>query len=277
MARITVSNTDYESTTNSEYHSESQSQSQSQNQSSTKKVLDSKLRDQILAGLMGYMTDEEIYAYAENLLQPQRDAEKEAAQQKYDTSRLSGEQEIESLAAELTRSIEEQRRSYTQSAADVQTAALARGMGRSSYMLDTLANEGDRLARVVRELTQENERRNEQVRDQLALSAQHNAQTQGRLEADYAKNLAAKVQELKESQRKEYNQNYLAAVNASMGSSTAGSSSTTGSSTSTTTGQSHTQGSSSTVTKSYSTGGGSSKSSSQVDAVSGAAQSVKYR
>ena len=277
MARITVSNTDYESTTNSEYHSESQSQSQSQNQSSTKKVLDSKLRDQILAGLMGYMTDEEIYAYAENLLQPQRDAEKEAAQQKYDTSRLSGEQEIESLAAELTRSIEEQRRSYTQSAADVQTAALARGMGRSSYMLDTLANEGDRLARVVRELTQENERGNEQVRDQLALSAQHNAQTQGRLEADYAKNLAAKVQELKESQRKEYNQNYLAAVNASMGSSTAGSSSTTGSSTSTTTGQSHTQGSSSTVTKSYSTGGGSSKSSSQVDAVSGAAQSVKYR
>jgi len=277
MARVTVSNTDYESTTNSEYHSESQSQSQSQNQSATKKVLDSKLRDQILAGLMGYMTDEEIYAYAENLLQPQRDAEKEAAQQKYDASRLSGEQEIESLAAELTRSIEEQRRSYTQSAADVQTAALARGMGRSSYMLDTLANEGDRLARVVRELTQENERRNEQVRDQMALSAQHNAQTQGRLEADYAKNLAAKVQELKESQRKEYNQSYLAAVNASMGSSTAGSSSTTGSSTSTTTGQSHTQGSSSTVTKSYSTGGGSSKSSSQVDAISGAAQSVKYR
>ena len=182
-----------------------------------------------------------------------------------------------SLAAELSKSIEEQRRSYTQSAADVQTAALARGMGRSSYMLDTLANEGDRLARAVQELTQDSERRSAQVREQMALSAQQNAQTQGRLETDYARNLAAKVQELKESQRREYNQNYLAAISASMGSSTSGSSSTTGSSTSTTTGKSHTQGSSSTVTRSYNTGGGSTKSSSQVDAVSGAAQSVKYR
>lgn len=277
MARVTVSNTDYESTTNSEYHSESESQSQSQSQSTTQKVLDTKLRDQILAGLMGYMTDEEIQRYAENLLQPQRDAEKEAAQQKYEISRLNGEQEIESLAAELARSIEEQQRSYARSAADVQTAALARGMGRSSYMLDVLANEGDRLARAVRELTQDNERANSQVREEMALSAQQNAQTQGRLEADYAKQLAAKVQELRESQRKEYNQNYLSAVNASMGSSTNSSGSTTGSSTSTTTGHSHTDGSSTTVTKSYSTGGSSRQSASQVDTISGAAQSVKYR
>ena len=277
MARVTVSNTDYESTTNSEYHSESESQSQSQSQSTTQKVLDTKLRDQILAGLMGYMTDEEIQRYAENLLQPQRDAEKEAAQQKYEISRLNGEQEIESLAAELARSIEEQQRSYARSAADVQTAALARGMGRSSYMLDVLANEGDRLARAVRELTQDNERANAQVREEMALSAQQNAQTQGRLEADYAKQLAAKVQELRESQSKEYNQNYLSAVNASMGSSTNSSGSTTGSSTSTTTGHSHTDGSSTTVTKSYSTGGSSRQSVSQVDTISGAAQSVKYR
>ena len=276
MARITVSQSSHESTTKSQYHSESKSESQSKSQSSTKKVLDEKLRDEILSGLMGYMTDEEIDAYAENLLQPQRDAELEAAQQKYETTQLQGRQEIEDLAAELTRSIDEQRRSYARSAADVQTAALARGMGRSSYTLDVLANEGDRMARAVRELTQENERSNAQIRARMAQAEQHNIQTMGRLNTNYAAQLAAKVQELKESQRKEYNQNYLSAVSGSLGTSTSGQSSTAGSSVSDTNGLSHTEGSSSTVTKSYSTGG-SRKSTSQVDAVSGAAQSTKYR
>lgn len=281
MARITVSDRAYGSTTRSQYHSESKSESQSRNQSETKKVLDEKLRDEILSGLMGYMTDAEIDAYAENLLRPQRDAQLEAAQQQYETARLQGEQEIENLAAELGRSIEEQRRSYARSAADVQTAALARGMGRSSYTLDTLANEGDRMARAVRELTQENERKNAQIRKQMAQAQQQNTQTMGRLNTDYAAQLAAKVQELKQSQRKEYNQNYLTAISGSMGSSTSGQSSTTGSSMSDTTGISQTEGSSKTVTKSYSASSGSNKSSknsaAQVDAISGAAQSTKYR
>ena len=273
MARITVSESEHESTTQSQYHSESKSESQS----STHKVLDEKLRDQILSGLMGYMTDEEIDAYAENLLRPQWNAQLEAAKQKYETDRMLGEQEIQDLAAQLSRSIEDQRRSYAQSAADIQTAALARGMGRSSYMLDTLANEGDRLARAVRDLTQENERNSEQIRKQMAQAAQQNTQTIGRLNTDYAAQLAAKVQELKDSRRKEYNQNYLTAISGSMGSSTSGQSSTTGSSVSDTTGSSHTEGSSTTTTRSYSSGGSSKKGSAQVDAVSSAAQSTKYR
>lgn len=277
MARITESHTEYESTTNSKYHSESTNKSESQSQSATHKVLDEALRDKILSGLMGYMTDEEIDAYAENLLAPQHSAELEAAQQKYDTAKLTGEQEIESLAAELARNIAAQKRSYAQSAADVQTASMARGMGRSSYTLETLANTGDRLSRAVKELTDANGQKTAQARAQMALAAQQNAQTQGRLNADYAKALAAKVQELKETQRKEYNQNYLTAVSGSMGSATSGTSSTQGSTTSDTTGTSHTQGSSSTVSKSYSTGGGKKKSNDQVDAISSAAPSVKYR
>ena len=277
MARVTQSSTNYSSTTNSQSHSEGTSRSESQSQSSTRKVLDEALRDRILEGLMGYMTDEEIDAYAENLLAPQRDAALEAAQQKYDAARLTSEQEIEGLATELARSIEAQQRSYAQSAADVQTAALARGMGRSSYTLETLANTGDRLARAVKELTDANEQKTARTRAQMALAAQQNAQTQGRVNADYARELAAKVQELRDSRRKEYNQSYLTAVSGSMGSATSGTSSTQGSSTSDTTGTSSTQGSSTTVTTSKSTGGGSKKSSDQVDAVSGAAQSVKYR
>ncbi len=277
MARITISNSTHESTTTSESHSKSKSESQSQSQSTTKKVLDEKLRDEILSGLLGYMTDEEIDAYAENLLRPQRDAQLEAAKQKYETERLLGEQEIENLAAELNASIDKQRRSYAQSSADVQTAALARGMGRSSYTLDALAAEGDKMARAIRDLTQENERKNAQIRAQMAQAARHNTQTAGRVNTDYAAQLAAKVQELRESQRKEYNQNYLTAVSGSMGTSTSGQSSTQKTGTTDTTGISHTQGSSSTVTKAYGTGGGSKSSDTQVDAISGAAKSVKYR
>ena len=278
MARITVSNSEHESTTKSQSHSESKSESQSQSRSETKKVLDTALRDQILSGLMGYMTDEEIDAYAKNLLRPQLEAQVEASQQKYETQKLLGEQEIEDLAAQLTESIDAQKRSYAQSMADVQTAALARGMGRSSYTLEMLANEGDRLAHAVRGLTEENERKSEQVRRQMAQAAQQNTQTQGRLNTDYAAQLAAKIQEIRDSQRKEYNQNYLTAISGSMGTSTTGQNSTKGSSTSDTTGISQTEGSRSTVTKSYSTGGGSrSTGSTQVDAISGAAKSVKYR
>ncbi|MGN0992136.1 MAG: hypothetical protein ACI4O4_11830 [Candidatus Ventricola sp.] len=252
MARITESFTEHQSTTTSKSHSETASKSDSQSQSTTSKVLDEALRDRILSGLMGYMTDEEIDAYAENLLAPQRDAEMEAVQQKYDTAKLTGEQELESLASELTKSIAEQKRSYARSAADVQTAALARGMGRSSYALETLANTGDRLSRAVKELTDDHAQKTAQAREQMALSAQQNAQTQGRINTDYARALAAKVQELKENRRSAYNQNYLTAVSGSMGSATSGTSSTQGSATTDTTSTSHTEGTSSTVTRTYS-------------------------
>ena len=86
----------------------------------------------------------------------------------------------------------------------------------------------------------------------MALSAQQNAQTQGRINTDYARALAAKVQELKENRRSAYNQNYLTAVSGSMGSATSGTSSTQGSATTDTTGTSHTEGTSSTVTRTYS-------------------------
>lgn len=278
MGRTTISHTTSHSTTKSESQSKTQSQAKSQSQSTTKKVLDEKLRDQILAGLRGYMTDEEIDAYARNLLEPQHSAEMEAAQQAYDTKKLMREQEIEDLAAALKQDVEQQEKAYRQSAAGVETAALARGMGRSSYTLDKLAQQGTLLAEAVERLTGESERKRGQIQAQITQAGEQRANTQGRLQTDYAKTLAAKVQELRDSQRKQYNADYLSAVNASMGSQTTGESSTKGSSTTDTKGFSETHGSSTTVTTSGGGGGGGSrKSSDQVDAVSGAAPSVKNR
>ena len=80
----------------------SSSTSKTNSQSTTKNVLDTALRDVILSGLRGYMTDEEISAYAENLLRPTLNAGLEASQQNYEASKLGYEQEIENLATQLT-------------------------------------------------------------------------------------------------------------------------------------------------------------------------------
>lgn len=255
-----------QSTSNSRQDSTSQSSSTSQ--STSKNVLDKELMNQILSGLMGNMTDEQITQFAENLLRPQLNAGLEEAQQNYETTKLSKEQEIENLAANLTRSIDEQNAAYRRSAANVETAALNRGMGRSSYTMQTLANQGDALAKAVQQLTEDSGRRSQQIQNQITQAAQQNSRTQGRLNSDYASQLAAKVQELKENQRKEWNSNYLTAISSAMGQQTTGSQTSIGSQqttgsqqtlgTSETTGESSTESSGTSVSTTTSRGGGSS-------------------
>ena len=295
----TISTTTSTGRSGSQMHSESRNRSESQSLSQTRKVLDEQMRDRILAGLMGRMTDEEVEAYAQNLLRPTLNAGLEAAQQQYETTRLGKEQEIERLASALRESIEQQDRAYARSAANVQTAALARGMGRSSYTLQALVGQEQARAQAVERLTKENGERKAQLQGQITQAAQQKAQTQGRLNTDYASALAAKVQELKEQQRRDWNSQYLTAVSASLGTQTTGTTSTTGSAATDTTGSTTTSGKSTTVTQdgvgssdksSQSSGGGSgtrtgaqsgkkpdTKISDQVDAVSSAAPSVRYR
>ena len=276
---MSSSSSSYSSTSTTKGSSTTQNQSTGISQSTTQKVLDEKLRDEILAGLLGYMTDEEIDVYAENMLRPTLDAELEAAQHKYDTARLGREQEIEGLAAALARGIAEQERIHAKNAAGVQTAALARGMGRSSYTLQALANEAKEHARIVGEMTEESDRKRG---EQITLAGDQNAKTQARLNADYAKALAAKVQELQEKRRNDYNSHYLSAVSGSMGSATSGTSSSTGKSETASSSTTQTKGTTSSSSSSSSSSGSSSKSSSSqknediVDAVSGAAPKPYY-
>lgn len=272
-----ITETDTSSKSDSKSKEHSQSQSRSDSQSTTKKLLDSDLMNQILGGLVRNMTDEEINQFAENLLRPQLNAALEESQQNYETTKLSKEQELENLAASLTRAIDEQNTAYRKSAANVETAALSRGMGRSSYTLQTLANQGDALAKAVRQLTDENTRQSGQIQQQITQAAQQNSQTQGRLNTDFASQLAAKVQELKENQRKEWNSNYLTAISAAMGQQTTGSQQTSG--TTDTTGEQHTEGSSHSTSVTYTNrgGGGKKNKSGDIDAVTSAAPSAKRR
>lgn len=240
-----MANTKTTKTTESTTRKKSSTQGASSSTSVTRNVLDTALRDELLAGLAGMMTDEQLEAYARSLLDPKLSADREGAQQTYEAARLAGEQEMDDLAAALQQAIAAQRGAYRQSMADVETAALARGMGRSSYTLQTLANQGEALAQAVRDLTEESGRKQAQVRDRVAQAAQQNARTQARLDSDYAANLAAKLQELRNDQRREYNQHYMTATSAALGrqTDTAGTSSqqTTGQQTTSSTGTTKTQ------------------------------------
>lgn len=193
-----------------------QSVSQSTGQSTTQHVLDWAMMQAILSGLGAQMTDAQIDAYAENLLRPQLEAALQSSRQQYDAARLGGEQELENIAAALAQSIGAQNSAYQRSMADVETAALARGMGRSSYTLQTLANQGEALAQSVRALTAQSERQSAQVQKRLAQAAQQLAATQGRLRENYAASLAAKTQELRNQRTQQQNANYLTAISGAM-------------------------------------------------------------
>ena len=157
------------SSTKSQSHSASASQSEKRSESTSSKYLDEKLRDEILSGLIGQMTDEEIAAYAEGLLRPQLNAALEASQHEYETAKLAREQEIENLAVSLASAIAAQQGAYSQAMADTQNAALARGMGRSSYVMENLAGHGSALASSVRSLTEENQRLRSQIQQRDVL------------------------------------------------------------------------------------------------------------
>lgn len=201
-----------------------QGTSTTKTQSTTQKVLDQELLRAILSGLGQPMTDKEIGDYAKALLEPQLRAELEAAEQTYETKRLSKEQQEAELAASLARAMAAEQSAYRQSIADVETAALKRGMGRSSYTMSTLANRGAGLAEAIRLLTDEDTRARQKLEQQLALAAQQKTQTTNRLNTDYAVNMAAKIRELRQAQQERQNNQYMSAVSAAMGSQSSGSS-----------------------------------------------------
>lgn len=207
----------------------SESTSTTKQEGLTSGVLDAELLNQILSGLSRQMTNKEIEAYADSLLRPQLNAGLEAARHNLEATKLGLEQEKDTLAAQLAREIMEQNNAYAKSAADVQTAALARGMGRSSYTMQTLAGQGNALAEAVRQLTSENTRQTAQLQDRITQAEQQAAQTENRLNADFAANLAAKIQEIRQNQQASRDSAYMTAVSASMGTKSASTGTTTGS------------------------------------------------
>ena len=226
------------------------SQSQ-QSQSITQAVINSELLAQILAGLKdaGYTqkTTDELMKIAEDYYLPQYNAEIEAEKQAQAVKDMSYTQQLENLQSAYGKNINVQNAAYDKSRAALETGALARGMGRSSYTMATLAGNDQARSAALAQLADDYLQNVRQVTDEQTLSAAQSAETIGRLNADKATNITNKLRELADTEYQKYitgvnqqNANYLAAVQAAMGQMTTGQ--TTGTSktseTSNTTGQS---------------------------------------
>ena len=208
------------------------SQSQ-QSQSITQAVINSELLAQILEGLQdaGYTqkTTDELMKIAEDYYLPQYNAEIEAEKQAQAVKDMSYTQQLENLQSAYGKNIDVQNAAYDKSRAALETGALARGMGRSSYTMATLAGNDQARSAALAQLADDYLQNVRQVTDEQALSSAQSAETIGRLNADKATNITNKLRELADAEYQKYitgvnqqNANYLAAVQAAMGQMTTG-------------------------------------------------------
>ena len=208
------------------------SQSQ-QSQSITQAVINSELLAQILEGLQdaGYTqkTTDELMKIAEDYYLPKENAEIEAEKQAQAVKDMSYTQQLENLQSAYGKNIDVQNAAYDKSRAALETGALARGMGRSSYTMATLAGNDQARSAALAQLADDYLQNVRQVTDEQALSSAQSAETIGRLNADKATNITNKLRELADAEYQKYitgvnqqNANYLAAVQAAMGQMTTG-------------------------------------------------------
>ena len=233
MAKNSTVTTTTQSSSTTQGTSGSQSQGQSSSQQSTQKVVNQELLSQLLAGLadMGYTprSEEELRQAAENRYNPLYNAEVEAAKQKQQQTDLALSQQLDDLLSGITRQKDTQNATFDKARAGIETGALARGMGRSSYTMSTLSNNDIARAKALNQIDEDANRQTGQLGTQRTQLSQQLAETLGRLSTDKETNISNYLQELydQEYQRQmaanqAKNQNYLTAVDLSMGSQTNG-------------------------------------------------------
>lgn len=237
MARNSTVTTKSSATSTSQSTGGSRQQSQSKSQQTSQRVVDQKLLSQILAGLAdeGYTprTEAQLQQAAQDRYEPIYNAEVEAAKQLHEKSDLALSQQLDEVLSGIERQKQTQNAAYDRARANIETAALGRGMGRSSYTTSTLANNDIARARALESIDTEASRKANQIAQQRAQLAGQLSQTLGRLSTDRAKKVTSYLQDLydqeysrRKSAAEAQNQNYLTAMNMSMGTQTTGSQST---------------------------------------------------
>lgn len=202
--------------------------SQSTSTSTTRKVLNSDILSQILSGLSDtrytQKNTDELMRLAEQYYMPQYNAEVEAARQAQAAKDLAYTQQLENLTSAYGKNVDAQNAAYDKSRAALETGALSRGMGRSSYTMQTLNNNDQARSAALMQLAEGYGKDVRQVSDQRTQSAAQSAETIRRLESDKATNIANRLQELAELEYQKYitginqqNSNYLSAVQAALG------------------------------------------------------------
>lgn len=233
MAKNSTVTTTTQSSSTTQGTSGSQTQGQSSSQQTTQKVIDQQLLAQLLQGLadMGYTprSEEALRQAAENRYNPLYNAEVEAARQKQQQTDLALSQQLSELLSGISRQKDTQNGTFDKARANIETGALSRGMGRSSYTTSTLSNNDIARAKALSQIDEDANRQTGQIGAQRTQLTQQLAETLGRLSTDKETNISNYLQDLydQEFQRAQAanaakNQSYLTAVDLAMGSKTNG-------------------------------------------------------
>ena len=143
-------------------------------------------------------TEQQRREQSENLYRNQLNQALLSAQQQYDTSDLALQNQLSGLERSTQRQIESQQRNTRQAISQADRRALSRGMQRSSYNNDTLANlqlKGDEAVANIEQARTDTEN---SVATQRALLAQQLAQNLTAAQSQYEGNVIASMQQMED-------------------------------------------------------------------------------
>ena len=143
-------------------------------------------------------TEQQRREQSENLYRNQLNQALLSAQQQYDTSDLALQNQLSGLERSTQRQIESQQRNTRQAISQADRRALSRGMQRSSYNNDTLANlqlKGDEAVANIEQARTDTEN---SVAAQRALLAQQLAQNLTAAQSQYEGNVIASMQQMED-------------------------------------------------------------------------------
>lgn len=136
-------------------------------------------------------TAEEIAQEAKNQYDPIYNATKLAAEQAAEKQRLALEQELAAQGRTYDKQRETTAEAFTQAYSQADRQALSRGMQRSSYNNQTLANIDTQGAKAQAEIGEAQTLAEQAIAGNITLNETQLAQTIQQLEVDYATNVAA--------------------------------------------------------------------------------------
>ena len=131
-----------------------------------------------------------------------------AATQQQEQNDLRLEQQRNALQAAYDRNREQSAQQYAQAYSQADRALLARGMGRSSYGLQTLSNVALQGAQAQADIYRQQSEKEQEIEDQRTQLSQQLQATLAGYEAEQAKDTLKRVQEMEET---DYDRNVAAA------------------------------------------------------------------
>ena len=145
-------------------------------------------------------TDEQIKAQAEGEYKSYYDQLRLAAQQQKDASDLALQQRREGLKATYDKQREQSARDYASAYSSADRLALSRGMQRSSYNSQTLANINTKSAEAQQSISDQQAAAEGDIDEQRTLLAQQLAQQLSQYTASQAADVLNRIRELEDQE-----------------------------------------------------------------------------